>query len=111
MMEYQPKPHDSRMAMRYDLYQRLSDMIWKALYAQCTHGRTVADIVAMYENGKFPNAEKTKDINMRFRWDCLWNVPGSEREPLIGEIYRAHDDKTLDTALRRICPQGLERKF
>jgi hypothetical protein len=29
------------------------------------------ETIALYETGQFKNAEKTKDLNMRFRWDLL----------------------------------------
>ena len=38
----------------------------------------------------------------RYRWNCLWNIPNEERQPLMQNLYSYLNDNHIDTALRRI---------
>lgn len=113
MNKHSPKKHNGRMAISYDLYQKLSNAIWKTLIEKAeAEKQLVSDIVAAYENGNFPNAAKTKDLNKRFRWDCFWAIPTAIRVEITSDPrFKDKTDDYLDTALKNICPQGLERKF
>lgn len=53
-----------------------------------------------YRSGDFPNADRVKDINKRFRWDCLNAFVGSHW--VCDNLYPYVDDSHIDTALRRI---------
>lgn len=57
-----------------------------------------------YREGNFPNADKVKDINMRYRWDLLW-AAGAWR--LIPDDAL---DSHVDTVLRRAIPPLSEGK-
>jgi len=57
---------------------------------------------AEYAAGKFPHAERCKDVDMRYRWDLLYMVHGSVREPLMKALYAYANDSHIDTALRAI---------
>ncbi|AJD83002.1 hypothetical protein PJWF_00109 [Achromobacter phage JWF] len=63
------------------------------------------------------NIDKTKDINMRFRWDCMWGDMNSPkfvlegttlgifvpaRRVLVVDMYVYMDDDHIDTALRHL---------
>lgn len=53
-----------------------------------------------YREGRFYNADKVKDLNMRYRWDLLHALPYDE---FIGPIYaRGGNDDHIDTALRKV---------
>lgn len=54
----------------------------------------------MYREGRFHNADKVKDLDMRFRWDLL-NAGGGWQ--VTSALYEAgHNDSHIDTALRSI---------
>lgn len=62
---------------------------------------------AIYLEGSFPNADKVKDLNKRYRWDVLYasglkigDGVGTSGLPLYGYL----DDTHIDTALRSIVP-------
>lgn len=59
---------------------------------------------AQYIAGKFDRADRTKDVNKRYRWDLFWHTPASWRQAFADEVYTYCDDTHLDTALRRIVP-------
>lgn len=46
---------------------------------------------------------KVKDINERFRWDCLWaaKVP----HETMSEIYKYANDEHIDTVLKKIIKE------
>lgn len=60
----------------------------------------------MYRQGKYPRADRTKDVNMRYRWDIFWAANSTCRtrhghtihDTLPDDVNDAH----VDTALRRI---------
>lgn len=56
---------------------------------------------AAYREGRYPNAERTRDADMRYRWDLLWAVIGLLPDAARGEVYNLKDTH-IDTALRRI---------
>jgi hypothetical protein len=63
-----------------------------------------------YREGKFPRADKVKDLDMRYRWDLFYAVRGSDIvQPDVGSITdsRGITSNHIDTALRRIvAPLG-----
>lgn len=59
---------------------------------------------AAYREGRYPGADRTRDLNMRYRWDLLWAVHGQMPDTLRGELNELHDTH-IDTALRRIVAQ------
>ena len=59
---------------------------------------------AAYREGRYPCADRTKDLNMRYRWDLLWVAHGQMPDTLRGELNELHDTY-IDTALRRIVAQ------
>ena len=50
-----------------------------------------------YRSGKFHNADKTKDLNKRYRWDLL-----SMLRIDLSEIYSYANDTHVDTVLRKL---------
>lgn len=50
-----------------------------------------------YRQGLFHNADKTKDLDRRYRWDLLW-ASGAYTILSEGDVNDSH----IDTALRKI---------
>ena len=40
---------------------------------------------AAYREGRYPCADRTKDLNMRYRWDLLWVAHGQMPDTLRGD--------------------------
>ena len=63
-----------------------------------------------YREGRFPRADKVRDLDMRYRWDLFYAARGSDIvEPDAGRIIDSRGITTdhIDTALRRIvAPLG-----
>lgn len=59
---------------------------------------------AAYREGRFPRAERTRDLSVRYRWDLLWVVHGALPDALRAELNELRDTH-IDTALRRIVAQ------
>jgi len=59
------------------------------------------DLPDRYRNGQYPRADKTKDLNQRFRWDLFWAV----RHQFDVDLWSYLLDEHIDTALRRIVPK------
>lgn len=61
-----------------------------------------------YSNGNFPRADKTKDLNKRYRWDLFYHATRFERgyRDELTYLQNSH----IDTALRRIV-KPIERNF
>lgn len=59
---------------------------------------------AAYREGRYPRADRTRDLNMRYRWDLLWTVHGQMPDALRAELNDLQDTH-IDTALRRIVAQ------
>lgn len=59
---------------------------------------------ALYKAGKFDNADKTKDVNMRYRWDLLWlGIRNNGNTGFLNEVlYSYLDDSHIDSALKYI---------
>ena len=57
-----------------------------------------------YREGRYPRADRTRDLDMRYRWDLLWAVHGTLPDVLRGELNDLRDTH-IDTALRRIVAQ------
>jgi hypothetical protein len=51
-----------------------------------------------YLAGYFPRSERTKDVDMRYRWDLLWE--GGLGDFLSRDLYPYLNDDHIDTALR-----------
>ena len=65
---------------------------------------------AQYRSGRFANADRVKDLEMRYRWDLLWMARGSVRahdslDPIFDAGYK---DAHIDTALRKIVTPLME---
>lgn len=62
-----------------------------------------AEFADKYRRGEFPRADRTKDVNKRFRWDLLYSVPLDTRDPIVRRLYDSGcNDSHIDTALRQI---------
>ena len=59
---------------------------------------------AAYREGRYPRADRTRDLNMRYRWDLLWAVHGRLPDALRKDLDDLRDTH-IDTALRRIVAQ------
>lgn len=59
---------------------------------------------AAYREGRYPRADRTRDLDLRYRWDLLWAVYGLLPDTLRSEFNELHDTH-IDTALRRIVAQ------
>ncbi len=64
---------------------------------------------ALYRSRQFPNADKVKDLEMRYRWDLFamagYNLPAPYTTVTSYlKLYDYLDDKHIDTALRAIVP-------
>jgi hypothetical protein len=63
-----------------------------------------------YREGRFPRADRVRDLDMRYRWDLFYAARGSDIvEPDAGRIIdsRGITSDHIDTALRRIvAPLG-----
>ena len=53
-----------------------------------------------YRRGDFPRADKTKDINMRYRWDLYFHACATFGFFDTGDLRGEH----IDTVLRSIVP-------
>lgn len=53
-----------------------------------------------YRNGRFPRADRCKDVDMRYRWDILYAAAVDCRPFYDAGMHDSH----IDTALRRIIP-------
>mgnify|MGYP003637637815 CR=1 FL=1 len=60
-------------------------------------------LIEDYENGKFSNAGRTKNLNKRFRWDCLHSVMSSK--DVCNTLYPYLDDTHIDSALRHVMTE------
>ena len=56
-----------------------------------------------YRAGDFPGAERTRDVNVRFRWDMV-RFAGLTKW-ICDTLYPYANDDHIDTALRRIVPK------
>lgn len=59
---------------------------------------------AAYREGRFPRADRTRDLDLRYRWDLLWAVHGALPDALRRDLDDLSDSH-IDTALRRIVAQ------
>tara|TARA_R110000772_G_scaffold21202_1_gene58470 strand:- start:88 stop:372 length:285 start_codon:yes stop_codon:yes gene_type:complete len=59
-------------------------------------------IVEEYEQGLFPRAELTKDVQRRFCWDVFWGAGLSKFASV--NLYPYLNDDHIYTALKAICP-------
>ena len=54
-----------------------------------------------YRNGRFPRADRVKDLDKRYRWDLFWSAT-TETPGFVESLYEFGDDRHIDTALRAI---------
>lgn len=59
---------------------------------------------AAYREGRYPRADRTRDLDLRYRWDLLWAVHGRLPDSLRAELNELRDTH-IDTALRLIVAQ------
>lgn len=61
-----------------------------------------------YQEGTFANAERCRDVNMRYRWDLLYatNIKIGDGVGVKGDIdlYAYLHDDHIDSALKRLIP-------
>ena len=82
------------MKMKSEHYQALKTAIAAVLEAY-------PELPDRYRNGQYPNADRTKDLNRRFRWDLFW----AAKHRFNIDVWDYLNDSHLDTALRRIVPE------
>lgn len=63
-----------------------------------------AALRAAYREGRYPRADRTRNLDLRYRWDLLWAVHGQMPDSLRHELSDLRDTH-IDTALRRIVAQ------
>jgi hypothetical protein len=66
------------------------------------------ELAKNYEDGDFPNSDRTKDLQMRFCFDVM-HMAGLTSY-ICKNVYDYGNDTHIFTALKRICPK-VERKF
>lgn len=64
-------------------------------------------LVNEYETGKFPRADKVKDLQKRFCFDLCYGA--GLNSFICSELYQYMNDDHLYTALKRICPKVKKR--
>lgn len=82
---------------------KMSAALYDRLRAEIERYDTAARRAA-YREGRYPRADRTKDVNLRYRWDLLWAVHGQLPDTLRAELSDLRDTY-IDTALRRIVAQ------
>ena len=55
-----------------------------------------------YRDGKFHNADKVKDINMRFRFDVLYAIPSNVRNEFYRQAYKIGNDSHVNSLLKSL---------
>jgi hypothetical protein len=60
-------------------------------------------IVKQYQEGRFHNSDKTKDLQRRLCFDILYANPKSNKF-VCQELYKYLDDTHIYSALKSICP-------
>lgn len=55
-----------------------------------------------YRAGKFPRADKVRDLDKRYRWDLYWAAVRAGNS--LPDSTHGYSDAHIDTALRRIVP-------
>lgn len=81
------------MKMPKELFGRIEEAITPLDTAHRRH---------LYETGAFPRSDRTRDLNMRYRWDLLWVAVDAGL--LEHKMLDGLNDDHVDTALRRIVP-------
>lgn len=82
---------------------KMSSALYDWLRAEVERHDTEARRAA-YREGLYPRAERTRDPNLRYRWDLLWAVHGRLPDALRAELSDLRDTH-IDKALRRIVAQ------
>lgn len=54
----------------------------------------------LYKESRYPRAELTKDVNKRYRWDCLYAT--GEAHSIMSDLYAYLNDEHIDTAMRNL---------
>lgn len=55
-----------------------------------------------YKDGKFPNADKVKDLNVRFRHDVLNAIPSQVRSDFFSKAYKIGNDTHVNSLLKSL---------
>ena len=87
------------MKITQEHYQYMSDAIQGVLIKYNSNG----ELIAEYECGLFPRADKTKDLQKRFCFDLLYGA--GLNSWVCDNLYSYLDDTHIYTALKSICPQ------
>lgn len=69
------------------------------------HERPFNELLKFYEQGRFPRAEKVKDLQTRFCFDLYHEISNTEFTEFKKELYTYLNDDHIETALRKICPK------
>lgn len=93
------------MKIKKEHYEHMENAIKETIKK---HGG-MAFLISQYETGQFVNAEKTKDLSKRFRWD-LFHAAGLTKYAC-DVLYNYMDDTHIDTALRAIVPHKLIKSY
>lgn len=92
------------MKMKEEHFNHLKTEIDKVLAIHNSRG----ELVECYQSGQFHNADKTKDLQLRFCADLLYGT--GLNKWVCDELYTYLDDEHIYTALKRICPK-VERQY
>ena len=96
------KRHDARMKMPEKTYRELESALMSVLGKSAGDSTVLENARAQYARGDFPRADKCKDVNMRFRWDCFWYALKLNRAAMPSFSDPTMKDPHIDTALKRI---------
>tara|TARA_R110000751_G_scaffold112389_2_gene211282 strand:+ start:314 stop:601 length:288 start_codon:yes stop_codon:yes gene_type:complete len=68
-------------------------------------------LIAEYEHGKFPRADKTRDLQKRFCFDLFFatGIRIGDGVGTDGDIIGDYSDANIYTALKSICPTLYKR--
>lgn len=96
------KRHDARMKMPETTFRQLELALMRVLGKSAGDSTVLEDARARYARGDFPRADKCKDVNTRFRWDCFWYALQTNRGEMPSFSDPSMKDPHIDTALKRI---------
>jgi len=91
------------MKIREKHYMRLSEII-----AQSLPSERMEKVVSMYKNGEFRNAEKCKDLKLRFCFDIFYHVM-REKSDFVSDLYEYLNDDHIYTALKKTLSYELKK--
>ena len=82
----------------------------RAAISDVTEKHGEAALVAAYQSGNFPRADKVQDLQKRFCFDLYYAAPGLNRWVCENLYPIGLNDSHLFTALKAVCPI-VERKY